>query len=131
MSIGFDRSRDRRQRQLTNNKNIRRKYHVKVFLKDIFGFAQHQLKDTYGLGYILTVTRIKDNAVLNKDNAINNANIEISTIHCYVPHFTPSVEQQVILFKKNQIRTPTELQYPERSIFMEEVNTQSLWIFEL
>ena len=33
----------------------------------------------------------------------------------------------------NQIRknTPTLLHYPERSVFMKEVNTQNLWTFEL
>ena len=71
--IGFDRDRGRRQRELTNNKNIKGKYHVTNMLKDIFGFAQHQEKRTYGLGYKLTLTRNSDNAVLNKANATNNA----------------------------------------------------------
>ena len=33
----------------------------------------------------------------------------------------------------NQImkETPKELRYPERSVFMKEVNTQNLWTFEL
>ena len=41
LSIGFDRSRDRRQRELTNNKNRKSKYHLKNYLGDFFGFAQH------------------------------------------------------------------------------------------
>ena len=49
LSIGFDRDRNRRQRELTNNKNIKGKFHV--MLRDIFGFAEHQQKGTYGLGY--------------------------------------------------------------------------------
>ena len=52
--FGFDRSRDKSQRELTENKKIKRNYHVRTYLKDMFGFAQHQLKGTYGLGYILT-----------------------------------------------------------------------------
>ena len=40
-------------------------------LRDICGFAEHQEKATYGLGYNLTVTRKRDNFVLNKDNATN------------------------------------------------------------
>ena len=39
LSIGFDRSRDRRQRELINNKIIKGNYHVRIYLKDIFGFA--------------------------------------------------------------------------------------------
>ena len=49
-SIGFDRDRTRRRNELTNNRNVKRKYHVRIFLKDVFGFAEHQEKATYGLG---------------------------------------------------------------------------------
>ena len=129
--FGFDRSRHRRQRELTNKKNVNGKYHVRIFLKDIFGFAQHQLKGTYGLRYILTLRENNDSAVLKKDNAINNAKIEIITIHWYVPHYTLSTDQQGILLEQIQIWTPTELQYPERSIFMKKVNTQGLCNFEM
>ena len=57
--------------------------------------------------------------------------IKINSIHWYVPHFTPSIAQQAILVKQIHCKTPTKLQFPERSIFLKEVNTQSLWIFEL
>ena len=50
LSIGFDRGRDRRQQELYINKNVKGKYHVTIMLKDIFGFAEHQEKGTYGLG---------------------------------------------------------------------------------
>ena len=49
----------------------------------------------------------------------------------YVPHNTASISQQAILFKQILSRTATELQDEERSVFMKEVNTQSLWTFEL
>ena len=51
LSIGFDRDRERRKRDITNNKNIKGKYHVTNMLKDIFGFAEQQEKGTYGLSY--------------------------------------------------------------------------------
>ena len=50
LSIGSDRDRNRRQRKLTNKENFKGKCHVRIMLKDIFGFAQHQEKATYGLG---------------------------------------------------------------------------------
>ena len=50
LSIGFDRDRNRRKRELTNNKKIKSKYHIRIYLKDVFGFAEHQEKATYGLG---------------------------------------------------------------------------------
>ena len=42
LSIAFDRDRNRRRRELTNNKNINGKYHMRIYLKDIFGFTEHQ-----------------------------------------------------------------------------------------
>ena len=56
-SIGFDRSRERRRLEFTNNKNKTGKNHVRIMLKDIFGFAKQNEKATYGLGYNLTLTR--------------------------------------------------------------------------
>ena len=66
LSIGFDRDRNRRKRELTNNKNIKDKYHMRIYLKGVFGFGEHQEKATCGLGYKQTLTRASDNAVLNK-----------------------------------------------------------------
>ena len=131
LSIGFDRDRNRRQRELTNNKTQKGKYHIRIYLKDVFGFAEYQDKGTYGLGYKLTLTRNTDNAVLNKDNAINNGAIKINAIKWYVPHYTPSIQQQSILSKQIINKTPTEIKYPERSVSMKEVNTQNFWTFEL
>ena len=50
LSIGFDRDPDRKQRELSNNKNIKGKHHVRIMLRDIFGNEQHQQKATYGPG---------------------------------------------------------------------------------
>ena len=62
LSIGFDRDRNRRQRELTNIKTQKGKYHVRNYLKNVFGFAEYQEKGTYGLGYKLTLTRNSANA---------------------------------------------------------------------
>ena len=80
LSIGFDRDRKRRKRELTNNKFLKGKYHMRIYLKDIFGFVEHQEKATYGLSYKLTLTRNSDNAVLNKTNASAMGRIEINNI---------------------------------------------------
>ena len=48
--IGFDRDCGRRQRELTNNKNKKGKHHIRIMLKDLFGFALYQEEGTYGLG---------------------------------------------------------------------------------
>ena len=131
LSIGFDHSRNTRRDELALNENIKGKYNVKIMLKDVFGYAEHQEKAIYGLGYKLTLTRNKDDAVIDKAGGIADARIRIDHIHWYVPHYTPSIQQQSTSFKKILTKTPTELRYVERSVFMKEVNNQNLWNFEL
>ena len=104
---------------------------MKITLKDVFGYAEHQEKTTYGLGYKLTLTRNKDDAVIDKANGIADARIRIDHIHLYVSHYTPSIQQQSTLSKQILSKTLTELKYVERSVFMKEVNNQNLWNFEL
>ena len=131
LSIGFDRDRGRRKRELTNNKNNKGKYHTRVYLKHIFGFAEYQEKGTYGLGYKLTLTRNTNNAVLNKDNAVAIGRVKINSLDWYVPHYSPNLEEYNKLMNQIKKNSPTLLHYPERSVFMKEVNTQNLWTFEL
>ena len=100
-------------------------------LKDTFGFAEHQEKGTYGLGCTLILTRNNDTAVLNKGIATNNAKIKINSIDWYVPHYTPPPSQENILMNQIVNKKPTELQFVERNVLMEEVDTQNLWTFEL
>ena len=131
LSIGFDHSRNRRRDELALNKNIKAKYHVKIMLKDVFGFVEHQEKATYGLGYKLTLTINEDDAVIDKAGGFADARIRIDHIHWYVPHYTPSIQQQSTLSKQVLSKTPTELKYVERTVFMKEVNNQNLWNFGL
>ena len=46
-------------------------------------------------------------------------------------HYTSSIQQQSILSKQIPSKTPRELRYAERSVFMKEVNNQNPWNFEL
>ena len=131
LSIGFDRSMARRRDEITNNKRVNGKFHLRITLKDILDFAEGQEKATYGLGYKLTLTRNKDEAVIDKVAGIAEARIKIDHIHWYVPHYTPSMSQQAIMSKQILNKTPTELRYVERSVFIKQVNNQNLWNFEL
>ena len=130
-SIGFDRNRGRRKNELSNNKSIKGKFHIRIYLKDFFGFAGHQEKGTNGLGYKLTLTRNTDNAVLNMAAATNNGKFKINSLDWYIPHYSPNLEEYKKLMLQIKKNTPTLLHYPERSVFMKEVNTQNLWTFEL
>ena len=111
---------------MTKTKNQNGKNHIRIYLKDIFGFAEHEEKTTYGFGHKLTLPRNNDDSVLNQADAINIGKIEINAIELYVPHYTPSIPQQAILSKQISNKVPTELQYVERGVFfMKEVNTQN------
>ena len=127
LSIGFDRSAARRRAEITNNKTVKGKFQLRIMLKDAFGFAEHQEKATYGIGYKLTLPRNNDEAVIDKVAGIAEARIKIHHIHWYVPHYTPSMQQQGIKSEELLNKTPLELKYVERSVFMNEVNNQNLW----
>ena len=49
----------------------------------------------------------------------------------FTAKYTQYSTQQTILANQILSKTPTELQYAERSVFVKEVNTRSLWNFEL
>ena len=107
LSIGFDRDRNRRQRELTKSKILKSKFRVRIMLNDTFGLADYQERATYVFGYKLPLIRNVDNAVLNKGNAINNAKIKINAIRWYVPHYTPNISNEAILSKRILSKTPT------------------------
>ena len=75
LSIGFDRDRNRRREELTIKKHINGKHHLTKMLTDVFGFAEHQEKGSFGFGYKSTLTRNKDEAVLDKAADIADATI--------------------------------------------------------
>ena len=81
LSIVFDQIRNRCRDELTSIKNIEGKYRPKVMVIDVFGFAEHQEKGTYGIGCKLTLTRMKDDAVIDKAAGIADARIEIDLFH--------------------------------------------------
>ena len=110
LSIGFDRDRGRRQSELTNNKNQKRKHLVRIMLKDICGFSEHQEKATYGLGYSLTLTKNSDNCVLNKDDETAIGKIKTNAIERNKTQHRHSLSQQSILSIQIVKLLPTDLQ---------------------
>ena len=79
----------------------------------------------------MTLTGNTDNAVLNKNNAVVNGGVKINSLDWYMPHYSPNLEEYTKLLTQMKKNTPTLLHYPERSVYMKEVNTQNLWTFEL
>ena len=58
--FGFEESTTIRRQELTNNKNEKGTFFVRIKLKDLFGSADQE-KITYGLGYTLTLKRNNNN----------------------------------------------------------------------
>ena len=125
--MGFNRSRNIRRDELTDNKYVKGKHHLRNMLKDVFGSAEHQEKATYGLRYKLTLTRNKNEAVIDKVAGIADGRIKIDHIHWYILHYTPSIQQRNISSNRFLKKIPSELRYIERPVFMKEVNYQNLW----
>ena len=61
-------------------------YHLRNMPRDNFGFAEHQEKDTNGLGCKLTLTGKKDEAVRDKAAVNDDARFKIEHFHWYVHH---------------------------------------------
>ena len=131
LSFHFDLDRNRKQNQITKDKVIKRKYHVRIMLMDVSGFAQNQEKITFGMGYKKTLTRKKVDTALQKAVDIADARIESDHILWYIPHCISSTQQQGLFSKQNFSKTPTEHRYVERSVLMKELNDQNLVKSEL
>ena len=49
--------------------------------EDVFVFAEHQQKATYGLGYKLTLIRNQEHTVLDKAAGVNDARSKTNQVH--------------------------------------------------
>ena len=127
---GFEESVTIRKQELTNNKTEKGTFFVSIKLIDLFEFADQE-KVTYGLGYTLTLKRNNNNDPIIRTAGVDAANIYIKEIGWYIPHFTPSLENQQIIMDQSLNKDPTELYYMERVVFRKDVNTNNNWTFEL
>ena len=126
---GFEESETIRRQELTNNKNEKGTFLVRIKLKDLFGFADQE--KTYGLGYTLTLKRNTNNDAILRSVGVDAAKVVIKDIGWYIPHYVPSIENQQLVMDQILNKDPTELSYTERIIFRKDVNTNSNWTFEL
>ena len=131
LMYGFEESQATRRQELTNNKTEKGTFFVRIKLTDIFGFDFDQEKITYGLGYTLTLKRNNNNDSIIRDNGVDAAKIKIKDISWYIPHYTPSMENQQLVMDQILDKDPTGLYYIERVVFRKDVNTNNNWTFEL
>ena len=127
---GFEESQTNRRQELTNNKKEKGTFFVKIKLTDLFGFADQE-KITYGLGYNLSLKRNNNNDAIIRTATADEAKIDIKDIGWYIPHYSPSMENQQLVMDQILNKEPTELYYIERTVFRKDVNTNNNWTFEL
>ena len=127
---GFDESTTIRRQELTNNKNEKGTFFVRIKLKDLFGFADQE-KITFGLGYTLTLKRNTNNDAILGGAGVDAAKVVVKYISWYIPHYVPSLENQQLVLNQILNKDPTELYFTERTVFRKDVNTNSNWTFEL
>ena len=130
LTYGFEESQVTGRQELTNNKTEKGTFFVRIRLSDIFGFADQE-KITYGLGYSLTLKRNNNHDPIIRDNGVDAAKIVIKDISWYIPHYTPSMENQQLVMDQILDKDPTEIYYTERVVFRKDVNTNNNWTFEL
>ena len=130
LMYGFEENLSVRRQELTNNKNEKGTFFVRIKLKDLFGFADQE-KITYGLGYTLTLKRNNNNDAILRSVGVDAAKVVIKDIGWYIPHYVPSLENQQFVMDQILNKDPTELSYTERIIFRKDVNTNSNRTFEL
>ena len=116
---------------MTNNKTTEGNNHVRIYLKDVFGFAEQQDNCTHGLGYKTTFQRKSNNLVLSHGAGIDiEANLAlagrviIEDLSWYFPHYTPSMSNQNLMLGHIVSKAPTELSCVKRSSYMKDVTTE-------
>ncbi len=82
-----------RRNRLLNNTPEKGTVFVRILLKDLFGYVEHQDKITYGLGYKLKL-RMADHANVIFRTIADVAKLTINALSLYVSHYTPSIENQ-------------------------------------
>ena len=95
LMYGFEESQAIRRLQLTTNKTEKGTFFVNIKLTDLLGFADQE-EVTYGLGYTLTLKRNNNNDPIIRTAGVDAAKIVIKGIGWYIPHYTPSLENQQI-----------------------------------
>ncbi len=119
-----------RRNRLLNNTPEKGTVFVRLPLKYMFGYVNHQDKITYGLGYNLRM-RMNDHANVIFRTIADVAKLTINAVSLYVSHYTPSVENQAYVTDVVLNKRPISQGYPERKMFTKQVNTNSTWNFEL
>ena len=80
-------------------------------MKDVCGFAENQVKTTFGLSYKLTLKKNFYNTVLSLNAATTDGETETERLSWNVPQYTASVIQQQPLKARIIQKLRTELSY--------------------
>ena len=104
LSIVFHRSNGVHERELTIIKTTKGNYRVRIYLKDVFSFAEHQDNCNYGLGCKLTLQRKKDNHVLSHPAQVNDATNLVLAGRVIIDDINPHYTMFRITLRAHQIK---------------------------
>ena len=137
LSIGFHGSIEAQERKVTKTKQIKGIFLLEFFLKDVFGFAEHEYNCTYGLGYTITLHRNSDNHVSSHPAGFNDAaNLALTgrvimvDTSLYALHYIPNISNQEFLLRHIVSRAATEISYFKGSSYIKDTTTEDNWTFE-
>ena len=94
----------------------------------MFGLADQE-KNNVWIG-LRSHDKRKNDAII-RDNGVDAAKINMKDNSWYIPHYTPSMENQQLVMDQILDKDPTEIFYTERTVFRKDVNTNKSWTFEL
>lgn len=122
---------NKRRNRLINDNPEKGTLFLNIPLSEIFGFALHQDKIIYGLGFMLTLKRASNDNAIYRLGGVDAAKIEITDIALYVPHYTTSLENQILVTEHVNNNNLTNMSYIERVMSTKSVNGNNTWTFEL
>ena len=102
----FEESQATRRLELSTNTTEKEIFSVNIKLTDLIGFADQE-KVTCGLGCTLTLKRNNHNDPIIRTAVVDAAKIDMKNIDWYIPHFTPSSENQQIIMDQLMNKDPT------------------------
>ena len=130
-SIGFHRSIEAQEGELTNNETTIGNYHVTIYSKDVFRFAV-QKKCFVSFKIQIKITRNSNNNVLiHPAKATDAANLAlpggvlIDDRRWYISLYTPNESNQKIMLGHIASGAATALSYIKRSYYMKDVTIEN------
>ena len=132
----FHRNFATRVEEIFHNKSFKGNYNLRIQLKLVSGFAEHDEKAIYGWGYNLSLQKDSDNhgsrhiAGTDAGNRVFAESLILFDNSCYFQDYTPNVSQQKLKLEHIVSGAETQLSHIKRSSHTRNVTAENKWIFD-